>query len=63
MGKLKTIMQMTGLSMMMFREDLLGLPVYDVGVVLLVFAAALTLWSMGSYLKAAWPELRRSPIP
>lgn len=63
MGKLKTIMQMTGLSMMMFREDLLGLPVYDVGVVLLVFAAALTLWSMGSYLKAAWSELRRSPIP
>jgi CDP-diacylglycerol--glycerol-3-phosphate 3-phosphatidyltransferase/cardiolipin synthase len=63
MGKLKTIVQMTGLSMMMFREDLLGMPVYEVGVVLLVFAAVLTLWSMGSYLKAAWPELRRSPIP
>lgn len=63
MGKLKTIVQMTGLSMMMFREDLLGMPVYDVGVALLVLAAALTLWSMGSYLKAAWPELMRDPIP
>jgi CDP-diacylglycerol--glycerol-3-phosphate 3-phosphatidyltransferase/cardiolipin synthase len=54
-------MQMTGLSMMMFRENLFGLPVYDVGVILLVIAAALTLWSMVSYLKAAWPELRRDP--
>ena len=63
MGKFKTILQMTGLSMMMFREDLLGLPVYDLGVLLLVLAAALTLWSMVSYLKAAWPELRRNPVP
>ena len=59
MGKWKTIMQMTGLSMMMFRSDLFGVPIYDIGVVLLVIAAVLTLWSMGSYLKAAWPELKR----
>jgi CDP-diacylglycerol--glycerol-3-phosphate 3-phosphatidyltransferase len=59
MGKLKTIAQMTGLSMMMFRREVFGLPVYELGVVLLVMAAALTLWSMGSYLRAAWPELRR----
>ena len=59
MGKLKTITQMTGLSMMMFREDVFGLPVYDTGVVLLVLAAALTLWSMVRYLRAAWPEMRR----
>ncbi len=63
MGKLKTIVQMTGLSMMMFREDVFGWPVYEIGVVLLVVAAALTLWSMVAYLKAAWPELRRTPIP
>jgi len=62
MGKLKTIVQMTGLSMMMFRRDVLGLPVYEIGVVLLVLAAALTLWSMGSYLRAAWPELRREHV-
>ena len=63
MGKVKTIMQMTGLSMMMFRTDLFGLPVYELGVILLVVAAVLTLWSMVSYLKAAWPELRRNPVP
>lgn len=63
MGKVKTITQMTGLSMMMFRNDVFGLPVYEVGVVLLVLAGVLTLWSMASYLKAAWPELRRTPVP
>jgi len=63
MGKLKTILQMTGLSMMMFRNDLLGFPVYEIGVVLLVVAAGLTLWSMGSYMQAAWPELRRDRVP
>jgi phosphatidylglycerophosphate synthase len=62
MGELKTIVQMTGLSMMMFRRDLFGMPVYEVGVVLIVVAAALTLWSMVSYLQAAWPELRRSRV-
>jgi CDP-diacylglycerol---glycerol-3-phosphate 3-phosphatidyltransferase len=59
LGKFKTIVQMTGLSLMMFREDVLGLPVYEIGVVLLVVAAVLTLWSMVAYLQAAWPELRR----
>lgn len=59
MGKWKTIVQMTGLSMMMFREDVFGLPVYDTGMLLVVLAAALTLWSMVSYLRAAWPEIRR----
>jgi CDP-diacylglycerol--glycerol-3-phosphate 3-phosphatidyltransferase len=59
MGKVKTIVQMTGLSLMMFRQDVLGLPIYQIGVVLLVVAAALTLWSMVAYLQAAWPELRR----
>ena len=63
MGKLKTILQMTGLSMMMFRNDLLGFPVYEIGVALLVVAAVLTLWSMGSYMQAAWPELRRDRVP
>lgn len=63
MGKWKTILQMTGLSMMMFREDVFRLPVYQMGVIMLVLAAALTIWSMGSYLRAAWPELRREHVP
>jgi CDP-diacylglycerol--glycerol-3-phosphate 3-phosphatidyltransferase len=58
MGKIKTIFQMTGLSMMLFRENLLGFPVYEIGLYCLVIAAVLTLWSMVVYLRAAWPELK-----
>jgi CDP-diacylglycerol--glycerol-3-phosphate 3-phosphatidyltransferase len=57
-AKFKTIVQIVGLSMMLFREDLLGLPIYDIGLVLTVLAAVLTLWSMIAYLVAAGPELR-----
>lgn len=60
MGKMKTIFQMTGLSMLLYRDDLLGLPVVELGVACLVTAAALTLWSMFAYLAAAWPELKKS---
>ena len=59
-GKLKTIFQMTGLSMMLFREDVWFIPAFELGFYCLVAAAALTLWSMIVYLKAAWPELMRS---
>jgi CDP-diacylglycerol--glycerol-3-phosphate 3-phosphatidyltransferase len=59
-GKLKTIFQMTGLSMMLFRSDVWFLPAFELGVYCLVAAAALTLWSMVVYLKAAWPDLMRS---
>jgi CDP-diacylglycerol--glycerol-3-phosphate 3-phosphatidyltransferase len=57
-AKFKTIVQIVGLSMMLFREDLFGLPVYESGLALTVVAAVLTLWSMISYLVAAAPELR-----
>ncbi|HEU4652440.1 MAG TPA: CDP-diacylglycerol--glycerol-3-phosphate 3-phosphatidyltransferase [Steroidobacteraceae bacterium] len=60
MGKLKTIFQMTGLSLMLFRSDVWILPAFELGVYCLVVAAALTLWSMVVYLRAAWPELTRS---
>jgi len=58
-GKYKTILQIVGLSMMLFRWDLFGLPLYSIGALLTVLAAALTLVSMVSYLRAAWPELKR----
>jgi CDP-diacylglycerol--glycerol-3-phosphate 3-phosphatidyltransferase len=61
-GKLKTIFQMTGLSMMLFRSDVWFVPAYELGVYCLVAAAALTLWSMVLYLKAAWPDLMRSGV-
>ena len=57
-AKFKTIVQIVGLSMMLFREDLFGLPVYLAGLGLTVVAAVLTLWSMVVYLHAAMPELR-----
>jgi CDP-diacylglycerol--glycerol-3-phosphate 3-phosphatidyltransferase len=57
-GKYKTILQMTGLSMMLYRHDILILPIYVLGIVLTLVAAVLTLMSMIMYLRAAWPELR-----
>lgn len=62
MGKLKTIFQMTGLSMMLFRDDVWFIPAFELGFYCLVAAAALTLWSMGVYLRAAWPDLMRSGV-
>jgi CDP-diacylglycerol---glycerol-3-phosphate 3-phosphatidyltransferase len=59
LGKYKTILQIVGLSFMLFRMPLLGLPIYKIGVVLTEIAAAATLVSMVAYLRAAWPELRR----
>jgi CDP-diacylglycerol---glycerol-3-phosphate 3-phosphatidyltransferase len=59
LGKYKTILQITGLSMMLYRVPLFGLPTYRLGVVLTEIAAAATLVSMGVYLRAAWPELKR----
>ncbi|MEO8445275.1 MAG: CDP-diacylglycerol--glycerol-3-phosphate 3-phosphatidyltransferase [Gammaproteobacteria bacterium] len=62
-GKLKTIMQMTGLTCMLFAEPLFGLPTYDIGVLFLVLAAGLTIWSMVGYIRAAWPSQKeREPL-
>lgn len=58
-GKLKTTCQMIALILMVAREPLWGLPVYEIGFVSLYLATAMTLWSMCIYLAAAWPEFRR----
>ncbi|HEX7238323.1 MAG TPA: CDP-diacylglycerol--glycerol-3-phosphate 3-phosphatidyltransferase [Gammaproteobacteria bacterium] len=57
-GKWKTALQIIGISLMLYREPLLGIPIYQIGVLLLYVAAALTLWSMIGYLRAAWPAMR-----
>ena len=54
-GKIKTTLQMFGIAFMVYKNALFGIPMYTVGFVLLVLAAAMTIWSMGVYLKAAWP--------
>ncbi len=59
-GKLKTVLQMVAILLL-----LLGRPhalerfprIGEIGYVLLYVAAALTLWSMLVYLKAAWEDL------
>ena len=57
LGKLKTIVQMTAISCLIFREPFLGLPIFLIGEWLLGVAAALTLWSGYDYLRAAWPTM------
>lgn len=59
LGKLKTIVQMTAISCLIFREPLMGLPIFLIGEWLLGIAAALTLWSGADYLRAAWPTMRK----
>ena len=54
-GKVKTTLQMFGIAFMVYQNDLLGIPIYKVGFVLLVAAAVMTIWSMFIYLRAAWP--------
>jgi len=60
LGKYKTILQIVGLSLLLFRIDLAGIPIYKLGLVLTGVATVLTLWSMIQYLMLAWPELRDS---
>jgi CDP-diacylglycerol---glycerol-3-phosphate 3-phosphatidyltransferase len=57
-GKWKTTLQIIGISLMLYREPLAGLDVYRLGEWLVYVAAALTLWSMIDYLRAAWPAMR-----
>ncbi len=57
-GKFKTAVQMTAISLLVYRNDLWGIPIYQFGQLLLYVAVLLTLWSMTVYLRAAWPSLR-----
>ncbi len=57
-GKVKTVAQMFAIVLMLYRMPIGDVPVYEIGFVLLVIAAGLTLWSMFVYLRAAWPSLK-----
>jgi len=57
-SKLKTILQMTGLSCMLYEEPLLGLDIYSIGMISLIVASILTVWTMVIYLAKAWPYLQ-----
>ncbi len=57
-GKIKTVFQMTAIGFLLYEADLWFIPVFNIGLVLLYVAAALTLYSMYVYLKAAWPLMK-----
>jgi CDP-diacylglycerol--glycerol-3-phosphate 3-phosphatidyltransferase len=59
-GKLKTIFQMTAIGFLLYHDDLGWIPVALVGELLLYTAAGLTLWSMYTYLRSAWPAISNS---
>lgn len=60
-GKFKTVTQMTAIALLIWRDETFGLPIYAIGLGLLLLAVVLTLWSMTSYLRAAWPSLKGAP--
>jgi len=54
LGKLKTTLQIMALGLLLWYHDLFGLPTYKIGMVALYVATILTIWSMVSYIKAAF---------
>ncbi|PLK47335.1 CDP-diacylglycerol--glycerol-3-phosphate 3-phosphatidyltransferase [Uliginosibacterium sp. TH139] len=56
-GKLKTAAQMIAIPMLLYYDDLLGLPIRRMGSVLMVVAVVLTLWSMVYYMRRAMQVL------
>ena len=56
-GKIKTVMQMIAISLLLYMLPIYGIPIFRLGEIALYIAAALTLWSMVEYLRAAWPYL------
>jgi CDP-diacylglycerol--glycerol-3-phosphate 3-phosphatidyltransferase len=57
-GKWKTTVQIVGISMLLYQQDIGQIPIYYIGEILLFVAAGLTVLSMLDYLRSAWPALR-----
>lgn len=57
-GKVKTTLQLTAIGFLLYGEPIWMFPIFTIGLILLVIAATLTIWSMFIYLKAAWPTLK-----
>ncbi len=56
-GKIKTTAQMVAIPMLLYFAPLHGVDIYQAGTWLIYVAAVLTLWSMGYYMRMAWPYL------
>ncbi len=59
LGKIKTAAQMAAIPLLLYAAPLAGYDTLLVGEWLIWLAALLTLWSMGYYLRMAWPEIVR----
>jgi len=59
-GKVKTTVQMIALGFLIFKHDIMGLPIYLIGIILLVLAAFLTIISMINYIYAAKDTIKNS---
>lgn len=57
-GKVKTTAQMIALILLLYAQPFLGIPLVEIGLVLLYVAVFLTLWSMIDYISSALPSLR-----
>jgi len=62
-GKYKTAFQLISISMLLYAEPLLGLPIFKIGELLLYLAVGLTLWSMWIYLSAAARSFKVNDMP
>jgi cardiolipin synthase (CMP-forming) len=56
-GKIKTVAQMVSIPMLLYHASINGFDVQKIGTWLIYVAAVLTLWSMGYYMRMAWPYL------
>ena len=59
LGKIKTTAQMVAIPMLLYKLPLFGFDMLQLGHWLIWIAALLTLWSMGYYLRMAWPEIAK----
>ncbi|UCV17493.1 CDP-diacylglycerol--glycerol-3-phosphate 3-phosphatidyltransferase [Ferribacterium limneticum] len=59
LGKIKTAAQMLAIPILLYYQPLFGADTQRLGNWLIWIAALLTLWSMGYYLRMAWPEIAK----
>jgi cardiolipin synthase len=57
LGKIKTSAQMAAIPLLLYHAPFAGIDAMQAGTWLIWISALLTLWSMGYYLRMAWPEI------
>ena len=60
LGKFKTGLQMTGISLMFYKYPIFGIDLYSIGMILIVLAMTITIWSMVIYFIGSWAALRKN---